>query len=243
MSVLCNLAEAYIWMGLTDKAQEVLSAALQAVEVHNKAVGLSVEGGIVGDSGNSSTSTSTSTSSIGGDITYMPMQHSSQMDATLGRVLSLHALLHHRTGRAVMAEGLYRSAIDKLSHRSVAKDPRFKYELCVAEGLYGLLLHKWDRREKEGVNWTTKALGGIASIRGSSSCSSRSSSSSDGNNSINNSSTGSSGDINDNSGGSDGSGSDTSSERQQDGDDMGRSSSVNSSDSDDFILPYFQYPF
>lgn len=213
-------------MGQTDKAQEVLSAALQAVEVHNKAI----HHNIYRDNPSTSSSSSSSSGDGGGDTgrdrdrdgsvsetetVFMPMQYNSNVDATLGRALSLHALLHHRTGRAVMAEGLYRSAIDKLSHRSVAHDQRFQYELAVAEGLYGLLLHKWDRREKEGRKWTNKALERLASIRN-----------------------GCSGDK-DSSRGID------SSNNGQDGD-RARSrdnADSSSSSSNEFMLPYFQYPF
>lgn len=75
----------------------------------------------------------------------------------LGRVLCSIAYINMSAAMAVTAEGLFRSAIDKLEGPYSCNDPRFRYERMIAMGGYSVLLSKWEKREKDGQRLLDKA--------------------------------------------------------------------------------------
>jgi tetratricopeptide (TPR) repeat protein len=71
-------------------------------------------------------------------------------DYVLGRVLAEMARAHTRSMQAVSAEGLFRSAISKLSGPNASGEPRYALEAASVKMDYGKLLVEWDKREREG---------------------------------------------------------------------------------------------
>lgn len=76
----------------------------------------------------------------------------------LGRVLSAVAYANMAASKAVTAEGLFRSALDKLEGPYANADPRFRYEHMAALGGYSLLLSKWEKRERDGAAMLGRAV-------------------------------------------------------------------------------------
>jgi len=76
----------------------------------------------------------------------------------LGRVLSAVAYANMAASKAVTAEGLFRSALDKLEGPYANADPRFRYEHMAALGGYSLLLSKWEKRERDGTAMLGRAV-------------------------------------------------------------------------------------
>lgn len=73
-----------------------------------------------------------------------------RMEPLLGRVLTLTAFNNMANSQAVTAEGLFRSALDYMQGSySTGMDTRYDYAL--AQGGFGILLSKWDKREKEAA--------------------------------------------------------------------------------------------
>jgi tetratricopeptide (TPR) repeat protein len=85
----------------------------------------------------------------GGDLSCQPV---------LGRVLCAVAYANLAASMAVTAEGLFRSALDKLEGPFGASDPRFRLERVLAMGGYSILLSKWERREADGAALLAKAV-------------------------------------------------------------------------------------
>lgn len=69
------------------------------------------------------------------------------------------------SSQAVTAEGLFRASLDHLQKNplSAARDCRLRYELAVVRGRQGLLLSKWDKREKEGHTLISSSESALAS--------------------------------------------------------------------------------
>merc|ERR1712146_285360 len=80
-------------------------------------------------------------------------------DTKLARSLMLLGRCYHMSGQAVSAEGLYRSAIDKLldsegkssllASKGIAVNASVLYEYIRVLSLYRLLLIEWDKRDKD----------------------------------------------------------------------------------------------
>jgi len=129
--VLCNFAELYELSGNLGKKQEYVSAALAAVQVYTDRL----------SSDSSSSSGSSSGSSGSGTMEHHPV---------LGRVLTLAAVTEMQAGRAVAAEGLFRSALGYLESPHALLDPRCQLEGAVALAAYGALLGASDKRKEGG---------------------------------------------------------------------------------------------
>jgi tetratricopeptide (TPR) repeat protein len=67
----------------------------------------------------------------------------------LGRVLAEMARSYTSNLQAVQAEGLFRTALDKLACPQADRDPRYMQEQVRARRDYGKLLSQWDKREGE----------------------------------------------------------------------------------------------
>ena len=67
----------------------------------------------------------------------------------LGRVLAAMGRSYAANLQAVQAEGLFRTALDKLSSPEADHDPRYASERAAVHRAYSALLSKWDRREGE----------------------------------------------------------------------------------------------
>lgn len=95
-----------------------------------------------------------------------PLSHLPVTQPVLARALKWVAFHHSRASQNVSAEGLYRSALDKLSaatgtttttgHNSMIAyaqhDARCQYEAVAARGLYAQVLQHWERREAQGAS-------------------------------------------------------------------------------------------
>jgi tetratricopeptide (TPR) repeat protein len=96
-----------------------------------------------------------------------PLSHLPVTQPVLARVLKWIAFHHSRASQNVSAEGLYRSALDKMTtatgttttttgHNSMLAyaqhDARCQYETVVARGLYAQVLQHWERREAQGAS-------------------------------------------------------------------------------------------
>lgn len=80
---------------------------------------------------------------------------------TTARILRLIACVNMQGAQAVTAEGLFRSAEEKLVSPFAKNDPRQLFESSLVTGYYGQLLCKWDKREakgKESLEEATKLL-------------------------------------------------------------------------------------
>ena len=75
----------------------------------------------------------------------------------LGRVLCAVAYSNMAASMAVTAEGLFRSALDKLQGPHALSDPRYQFERLAALGGYSILLSKWERRERDGAAMLAEA--------------------------------------------------------------------------------------
>eukprot|EP00607_Mallomonas_marina_P010975 CAMPEP_0182424236 /NCGR_PEP_ID=MMETSP1167-20130531/10405_1 /TAXON_ID=2988 /ORGANISM="Mallomonas Sp, Strain CCMP3275" /LENGTH=434 /DNA_ID=CAMNT_0024603879 /DNA_START=213 /DNA_END=1517 /DNA_ORIENTATION=+ len=81
-----------------------------------------------------------------------------------GRVLGLMGRAHMRSGNAVTAEGLFRSAVDAMKTPYALHDIRYKYELSVIQMAYGGLLSKWDKREVLGERFQKESQELLSSL-------------------------------------------------------------------------------
>jgi hypothetical protein len=91
-------------------------------------------------------------------------EHDVRSHGVLGRVLALIGREYMRESQAVKAEGLYRSALQKLRSPYTVHDLRYRYEAAVTEGTYGRLLTKWEKREAVGNEYRGKAKAQIEAM-------------------------------------------------------------------------------
>ena len=77
--------------------------------------------------------------------------------AALGVVLGALAQRHREAQEAVVAEGLFRAALEKLSGPYALHDPGSQAARARALESYGELLGKWERREAEGADMRAQA--------------------------------------------------------------------------------------
>lgn len=101
-----------------------------------------------------------------------PLSHLPVTQPVLARALKWVAFHHSRASQNVSAEGLYRSALDKLTattgattttgHNSMIAfaqyDARCQYETVAARGLYAQVLQHWERREAQGASLQQEVL-------------------------------------------------------------------------------------
>jgi tetratricopeptide (TPR) repeat protein len=98
--------------------------------------------------------------------------HSPQSQPIIGRILKWIAYHHARASQNVSAEGLCRSALDKLSTSASSSptnppshqaafaqhDLRYQFEGAIARGLYAQVLGNWERREVQGLQLQKEVL-------------------------------------------------------------------------------------
>lgn len=105
VSVLCNFAELYELTGELNHKEEYLSAALAVIKNYEAQI----------HSDNNASEQKTRPFPLS-QVLHKPV---------LGRVLTLVAHRELSVGQTVVAEGLYRSAIDNLSSPAALHDPRY----------------------------------------------------------------------------------------------------------------------
>jgi hypothetical protein len=76
----------------------------------------------------------------------------------LGKILRQIAVFHMMNTQAIQSEGLFRSALEKLSSPLALHDSRFQFEKALTHGFYGQLLRKWDKRESSGETYQKESL-------------------------------------------------------------------------------------
>eukprot|EP01038_Epipyxis_sp_PR26KG_P007077 gene7077-9661_t len=135
-TVQCNLSEAYSLLDEKKKSEECISNALKTIDNSN----------ITSVNNNS-------------DISILSTK------PILGRALNYAAYSHLLASQAVTSEGLFRSSFEKLKTPFALHDPRFQYEHAISEGSYGLLLCKWDKRERQGLVHVENAASKIESMQ------------------------------------------------------------------------------
>lgn len=108
-TVLTNFAELYELTGDLNHKEEYLSAALAVIKNYEAQL-----------SGETSSGDGSTAGNVKGAFPLSQVQHK----PLLGRVLSLVAHRELSVGQTVVAEGLYRSAIDNLSTPAALHDPR-----------------------------------------------------------------------------------------------------------------------
>lgn len=110
VSVLCNFAELYELTGELNHKEEYLSAALTVIKNYEAQLQTTTN-----TSADRSNSDKCKTSFPLSQVLHKPL---------LGRVLTLVAHRELSVGQTVVAEGLYRSAIENLSSPAALHDPR-----------------------------------------------------------------------------------------------------------------------
>ena len=116
VSVLCNFAELYEVTGDLQHKEEYLSAALTVIK--------SYEAQLASSSSSNTSSSAEKESFPLSQVLHKPL---------LGRVLSLVAHRELSVGQVVVAEGLYRSALENLTSPAALYDPRYgkPYFICL----------------------------------------------------------------------------------------------------------------
>lgn len=114
VSVLCNFAELYELTGELNHKEEYLSAALTVIKNYEAQLHSSTSNSTTDTDNNASEQKKKSSFPLS-QVLHKPV---------LGRVLSLVAHRELSVGQTVVAEGLYRSAIDNLSSPAALHDPR-----------------------------------------------------------------------------------------------------------------------
>lgn len=144
-TILANMAEALQSLGRTQEASEKLSSALKAIEVTEKHVHHTDVHSVQGNK-------ESQCIAYNHKIVYQQL-----CVPIVGRLLGLIAQNHLEAGQAVTAEGLFRSALDKLQTPFVIKDIIHCFQRALLLHQYGILQTKWDKREEAGTKMLNQA--------------------------------------------------------------------------------------